>query len=147
MSLIRTCLIVAGLLQAMGLSAGEELEIFKSGWLEQQPGYLDATIGVQVREVEEATEEGGRSVTLAIPKDVIEDTAAIEEVVVVGRMPEEPEPLMNARVEWLKDLDDENYGLLIHLGKEANWPLRLYMSAEHGYLHLDSTRLMDPSLQ
>ena len=129
------------------LAAQEGLEIFRSDWVEQTPGSRDGVAGVEVREVEESPAQDRRSITLAIPKTMIDDTAAIEEVVVVGRKPEEPEPLLEARVEWLKDLDEENYGLLIHLGKESNWPLRLYMSAEHGYLHLDSTQLMDPSMR
>ena len=100
-------------------------------------------MGAEVRRIEEDVAEGSRSITVAIPKSAIEHPGVIEEVVVVGKKPEEPEPLLNARFEWLDDYDKDNYGLIIHLGKESNWPIRLYMSAEHGYLHLDSNRLME----
>jgi hypothetical protein len=57
----------------------------------------------------------------------------IEEVVVVGRRPEKPEPL-DISYEWLDDYDNDNYGLVIRLGKDSNWPIRLYLDSSPGYV-------------
>ena len=76
---------------------------------------------------------GTRTVTLAIPKSAMADPADIEEVVVIGRRPEKPEPL-DISFEWLDDYDSDNYGLVIRLGKDSNWPIRLYLDSAPGYI-------------
>jgi hypothetical protein len=122
------------LLQAVPALTQNENETLKTDWLEQTEGYKGESMGAELREIEEDNTGGGRLITLAIPKTAITHPDAIEEIVVVGRKPEEPEPLLNIRTEWLDDYDRDNYGLLIHLGKDSKWPLRIYMSAEGGYL-------------
>jgi hypothetical protein len=109
-------------------------EALKSDWIELVKGYKGDTMGAEIREIEEEGADGTRKITLAIPKTAIKHPDEIEEVVVVGRKPEEPEPLFNLRLEWLDDYDNDNYGLVIHLGKDSNWPIRLYMSSESGYM-------------
>ena len=88
---------------------------------------------MELREIENGDSGEPRKVVLAIPKTAIENPDAIEEVVVVGRKPEEPEP-MDIRYEWLEDLDGENYGLLIHLTEDSQWPIRLFMSSKDGFI-------------
>ena len=50
-----------------------------------------------------------------------------------GRKPEEPEPL-DITYEWVDDYDKDNYGLVIRLGKNTNWPIRLYMNSDPGFV-------------
>ena len=89
-------------------------------------------MGVELREIEANEADGTQVVTLAVPKESIEHPDAIEEVRVVARAPEEPEPL-EIKYEWLDDYDEDNYGLVIHLGK-GNWPIRLYMNSNPGFI-------------
>lgn len=103
----------------------------KSDWLELVKGHKGEAMGVELREIEAGDTAGTRKVTLAVPKTAITHPDAIEEVVVVGRKPDEPEPL-EVRYEWLSDYDEDNYGLVIHLGK-GNWPIRLYMNSAPGF--------------
>lgn len=109
-------------------------EALKSDWIELVKGYKGGAMGAEIREIEEEAADGTRKITLAIPKTSIKHPDEIEEVVVIGRKPDEPEPLFNLRLEWLDDYDNDNYGLVIHLGKDSNWPIRLYMSSESGYM-------------
>ncbi len=135
--------IAGAMLLTVPALAQSERDVLKTDWMKQTKGYQDESVGAEVREIEVGGAESGRKLTVAIPKSAIDDPEMIEEVVVVGKKPKEPEPLLRARFEWLDDYDAENYGLVIHLGKESTWPLRLYMSAEHGFLHQDATRLME----
>lgn len=125
---------VTALLLLPGLSPAQQDEVLKTDWMELVKGYRGKTVGAEVREVKENGEDGTRTIILAIPKEAIADPDEIEEVVVVGRKPEEPEPLLDVRIEWLDDYDNDNYGLKIYLSKDSNWPIRLYMSSEAGYI-------------
>ena len=112
MSIKNSCrgLILALSCAVLAASAQNENGTLKTDWIELVKGYKGDTVGAEVREVEQ--EKGVRKVTLAIPKTAIESPDEIEEVVVVGRKPEEPEPLLNIRMEWLDDYDNDNYGLI-----------------------------------
>ena len=50
-------------------------------------------------------------------------------MLVVGRMPEQPEPI-EFTYEWLDDYEKDRYGLVIHLRKDNRWPIRLYLHAD-----------------
>jgi hypothetical protein len=114
--------------------AQDDSEVMKTDWIELVKGYKGSSIGAEVRSVEEGDTEGTRKITLAIPKDAIDHPDEIEEVVVVGRKPDEPEPLLNIRLEWLDYYDDENYGLIIHLTEDSDFPIRLFMASEAGFI-------------
>lgn len=104
----------------------------ESDWLELVKGHKGETMGVELMEIEAGEEEGTQKVTLAVPKTAIEHPDAIEEVVVIGRAPEKSEPI-KIKYEWVSDYDEDNYGLVIHLG-EGNWPIRLFMNSKPGYV-------------
>ena len=108
----------------------ETVAPIQSDWLELVKGYKGETLGTELREIED--DEDGRTVTLAIPKESIEHPDQIEEVVVVGRKPEKPEPL-EIDYEWLDDYENDNYGLVIRLGKNSRWPIRLYLNSDPGF--------------
>jgi hypothetical protein len=105
----------------------------QSGWMELVKGNRDPSTGVEMREVEDAEPGLPRTLVLAIPKSAMNHPDTIEEVVVVGRKPEKPEPL-DITFEWLDDYDNDNYGLVIRLGKDTNWPIRLYLDSSPGYV-------------
>ncbi|MCB1730443.1 MAG: hypothetical protein KDI21_08205, partial [Halieaceae bacterium] len=113
--------------------AQEDKQPLQSDWIQLVKGYRDQGSGVEMREVEYGSEAGSRTITLAIPKTYRISADEIEEVVVVGRRPPKPEPL-DITYEWLDDYDDDNYGLVIRLGKDSNWPIRLYLDSGPGYL-------------
>ncbi len=134
--------IVLGLLLALPLRAQNDMDILRTDWIEQTRGYQETAVGAQVRAIDPSGSGDSHTITLAIPKSAISDPEYIEEVVVVGKKPEEPEPLLNTRYQWLDDYDNDNYGLVLHLGKDSTWPLRVYLSAKHGYLATESRQLM-----
>jgi hypothetical protein len=108
----------------------------QSGWMDLVKGNRDPSTGVEMREVEDAEAGLPRTLVLAIPKSSMNHPDTIEEVVVVGRKPEKPEkpePL-DITYEWLDDYDNDNYGLVIRLGKDTNWPIRLYLDSSPGYV-------------
>ena len=110
--------------------SGEEVKPLQSDWLELVKGYKGETLGTELREINDDGET--RTITLAIPKESISHPDEIEEVVVVGRKPEEPEPI-NIEYEWLDDYENDNYGLVIRLGKNSRWPIRFYLNSDPGF--------------
>lgn len=117
-------------LTALAQNGTEPLE---SDWLELVKGYTGDTLGTELVEIEDGEVEGTQKITLAIPKTSMRHPDEIEEVVVIGRKPEEPEPL-DITYEWLDDYDNDKYGLVIRLGKNTRWPIRLYMNSDAGFV-------------
>jgi len=113
---------------ALAQAEGEPLE---SDWLELVKGYKGKNLGTELVEIDDEGET--RTITLAIPKTSMGDPDEIEEVVVVGRKPEKPQPL-DITYEWLDDYDNDNYGLVIRLGKNSRWPIRLYLNSDAGFV-------------
>jgi len=105
----------------------------QSDWMKLVKGHRDPETGVEVKKVEHSPAADTRTVTLAIPKSYMADPNEIEEVVVIGRRPEKPEPL-DITYEWLDDYDNDNYGLVIRLGKNSNWPIRLFVDSSAGFI-------------
>lgn len=118
----------------LSLAAQTSPEVLQTDWLELVKGYRGDTVGAHLREVEEGEEPGTQKITLAIPKTSMSDPDSIEEVVVVGRMPEKPEPLLDVSYEWVDDYDSDNYGLIIRLSEDTKWPIRLFMYSDSGFI-------------
>jgi hypothetical protein len=114
-------------------SVGAEEKPLQSDWLELVRGYRGDTIGVTVVDIEEGEAADPRTITLAIPKTEISDPNVMEEVLVIGKMPKKSEPL-DISYEWVSDYDSDNYGLVIRLSKDTEWPIRLYMSSDAGFV-------------
>ncbi|AQA18392.1 hypothetical protein BST95_09235 [Halioglobus japonicus] len=132
---MKKTLLIAALLASTSSATAEEATSLQSDWLEFVTGHKGDTLGVELMSIEPGGAEGMQKVTLAVPKDVVDDPDSIEEVVVVGRKPDEPEPIelpVQIEYEWLRDYDNDNYGLVIHIG-EGNWPIRLFMNSAPGY--------------
>ena len=121
------------LLIPLAVLAQEDNQPLQSDWIDLVKGYRDQGSGVEMREVEYGSEAGVRTITLAIPKSSRINPDEIEEVIVVGRRPPKPEPL-DITYEWLDDYEDDNYGLVIRLGRDSNWPIRLYLDSSPGFM-------------
>ena len=129
------CLFAALLLSMpLAVLAEGDAQPLESGWMKLVKGYRDKATGVEMKEVDSGETSDSRTITLSIPKSSINSPGEIEEVVVYGRRPEKPEPL-DITYEWLDDYDNDNYGLVIRLGKDSNWPIRLYIDSSPGYIN------------
>ena len=119
-----------------GLASDVDDSAMQTGWMEFVKGSRDHDSGTEVVEVEEGESEGQRTVTLRIPKSSVHDPDAIEEVLVIGQAPEKSEPMqMSISYEWIADYDDEDsYGLIIRLGEDTEWPIRLYLNSNPGFV-------------
>ena len=115
------------------IALSEDDSAMQTGWMEFVKGSRDSTVGAQLVEIEDGDTADTQKITLAIPKKSIENPGAIEEVVVIGRAPEKSEPL-DISFEWVSDYDSDNYGLVIRLPRDTNWPIRLYMNSEPGFI-------------
>ena len=122
------------LMGSLSVLAQQSADPLKSDWLELVKGYKGKSNGVEVQKIEEGEEPGSQKVTLAIPKRYLADPDAIEEVVVIGKRPEKPQPLLDVEYEWVDDYDNDNYGLVIRLGKKSNWPIRLFFYSDSGFV-------------
>ena len=105
----------------------------QTGWMEFVKGARDSTVGAQLVEIEDGETADTQKITLAIPKKSIGDPGNIEEVIVIGKAPEKSEPL-DISYEWVSDYDRDNYGLVIRLGRNTNWPIRLYLNSSPGFI-------------
>ena len=112
-----------------------ETQTTETDWLKIIEGYQEETMGAQVRSVENDDETGTRKLIISIPKIAIQNPDAMEEVLVVGQKPEERGPMFDFKyeTEWVDDYDKDHYGLIIRLGNQSNWPIRLYMRSDEGY--------------
>jgi hypothetical protein len=138
-----TAALLVAVLGATGLqSLAEEdpPEPLETDWLELVKGYRGGAVGAELREIEEQQDSGMRKVVIAIPRTAIEHPDAIEEVVVVGKKPQQREPL-DISYEWLDNYDKDNYGLVIRLSKDTRWPIRLYMRSDEGFVPRTITTL------
>jgi hypothetical protein len=114
----------------------EGRDIAESDWLELVKGYKGATLGAELVDIKDDETGESQEVTVKIPKSAIRHPDEIEEVVVVGRRPDKPElpEPIDISYEWLDDYDNDNYGLVIRLGKNSRWPIRLYMNSDPGFV-------------
>lgn len=118
----------AALLLSSGAAAQSSGKAMESSWLELVKGYRGDAMGAQLMDIEKNEADSTQTLTFAIPKTSMDNPDEIEEVLVIGKMPEKSEPI-EVRYEWVRDYNDDNYGLIIHLGSENIWPIRLFMNA------------------
>ena len=96
-----------------------------TGWLTTDPGSKDNTSGAQVISVD--TEDRVTTIELEVP---VSNPAALEEVTVIGRQPDQPEEDLEQirQAEWLQAYENGNYGLRIHLNTPPGFEFRLQFS-------------------
>lgn len=132
--LISRCVRSVPLLVALasGLAFAAD-DLMESDWIDLVQGHVDAATGMEVVAIDDTASPGMRTVTLAVPKTSMAENTVMEEVVVVGRRPDAPEPI-EMTYEWVDDYDNDRYGLVIRLGKNSAWPIRLYMNSSMGFV-------------
>ena len=127
--------VCALLLLPLGAPWAEEGAV-ETGWLDLVEGSKEATLGAELVDIKPGETADSQTITVAIPKTAIAKPSDIEEVVVIGQRPEKPEkpePL-DMTFEWAGDYDADNYGLIIRLSRNTNWPIRLYMNSDPGFM-------------
>jgi len=102
-----------------------------TGWLNQQEGFREEVIGARLVSIDAVPADGSKRVTLAIPRKAVVDRGNYEEIVVVGRQPDKSETRFEVRYEWAEDYEKDFYGLILYLGKDSNFPIRLYFKSEN----------------
>lgn len=111
-------------------------DVLQTNWIEMVRGFQDTESGVQVRDVTK-DDTGVTHLEIAIPKIRMSDVANMEEVRVIGQRKEEFDfrnLIPQFEYEWVDDYDNNFYGLLVHFKEEPKTPLRLFFSAESGFL-------------
>ena len=101
----------------------------ETDWLELKEGHEGEKIHAKVHRIKlpELGGDGGQHVTVSIPKNELESTDKVHEVVVVGQRDGKEEVLPGARYEWAEDYENDNYGLIIKLDEMQNFPIRVYL--------------------
>src|SRR6056297_822195 len=125
----------ASLLLFMAVGARGD-ELLQTNWIEMVRGFQDADSGIRVREVTQ-DDSGATHLQIAIPKVGMAGVMDMEEVRVIGQRPQEFEfrnLLPELEYEWVDDYDNNFYGLLVHFKGGPKTPLRLFFSAESGFL-------------
>ena len=96
-------------------------------WIQPVSGFHENTLGTEIRAVEPIEETGETRIILSVPKESISEYGDIPEVVVVAKKPKkEQQPEIQIRHEWVSDYDNDNYGLVLYLGKDDQLPFRIY---------------------
>ena len=101
----------------------------ETDWLELKEGHEGNKIHAKVQRIKlpELGGDGGQHLILTIPKDELESTDKVREVVVVGKRGDKEEALPGISYEWSEDYEKDNYGLIIKLDKMENYPIRVYL--------------------
>ncbi|OUS18316.1 hypothetical protein A9Q88_00565 [Gammaproteobacteria bacterium 50_400_T64] len=105
------------------------LSALETDWLELKEGHEGQRMHAKVQSIKlpELSGDGGQHVILTIPKDELESTDNVREVVVVGKRGDKEEALPGTRYEWSEDYENDNYGLIIKLDKMQDYPIRIYL--------------------
>jgi hypothetical protein len=106
-------------------------------WIEPVEGFHEDILGVEITAVEPvAAQEGvpeGTQVKIMVPKAMLGDRDDIQEIIVIGKKPEEDKkPQVTIPHKWVADYDKDNYGLVVYLGKDGKLPFRLYFNIPEG---------------
>jgi len=114
------------LLAALAMPASLLGADLQTDWIEPVQGYEEDVLKATLRAREVSPDDGSTTVTISIPKSSLSDRESIDEVIVYGKQGDQSEPELKIRHEWLADYDQDNYGLVLYLGKNGNIPLRLF---------------------
>lgn len=130
-------LLAAAVLSLAPWAAYAESLGMQSDWLELVKGERCEVSGAEIMSVSQHPETGHHTVMVKVPKAGLSEQPDMEEVRVVGQAPEKtemPNPLPELETEWVDDYDNNHYGLLVKLNSKQKVPIRLFVSAQDGYL-------------
>lgn len=98
--------------------------------LEQKEGYQGKILGARVEEVSVVEGERIKQLTVSIPKS----NGPIEEVIVTARRldsTDREKPIFQMKpYTFIKDYDNDRFGLIIYVGENNQLPFRLYFKGE-----------------
>lgn len=100
----------------------------QSGPIRSEVGFVDETSGARVEAVEPQG-DGEYRVLVSVPRGENTSPTVIEEIVVSASRDtpgEAEEPVPAPRYELVKDYANDRYGLYVYLGKNREWPFRLF---------------------
>ena len=97
----------------------------ETDWLELKAGFEGKKIGAKLKSIE--SEDDQQLITVAIPKTAIQNQKDIEEIIIVGHKPKKKEFNIPFSYEWATDFEKDYYGLIIKLGKDTKYPIRIYL--------------------
>ena len=106
----------------------------ETDWLEFVKGDKGEKVGAEVREADKDAETGGSRLVIAIPKVAMDDPSTMEEVRVVGQAPQEIDFFPEYEYEWVDDYDNDYYGLIIKFSEDTQYPIRLYIESNSGFI-------------
>lgn len=101
----------------------------ETDWIEPVEGYQEQGIGARVVTIETIPMDGSKRMTLAIPKQSLDNVVRMEEIVVIGREPDKQERRIEVDYQWVTDYEDDYYGLVLRFGGENSVPIRLYLKS------------------
>ena len=94
-----------------------------SSWMEVVPGFEEKIIGARIHSVGNIDNKGLRRIEVSIP---VKDGKPIEEVIVTARKDKKSKTKKyEAKVDYIKDLDAGRTGIIILLGDETDFQLRI----------------------
>ena len=97
-------------------------------WMTPEAGFIDSESGSKVEEVSETPEPGVYRVRVSVPKV----DKPIEEVVVIGQKPDQKSFEIPVEYELINDLDNDRSGIILFMGKEDKFALRInYHDGSH----------------
>lgn len=134
MLIIRSVCTAAALLLAASSVFAQDKVLMETDWLEFVKGHKGKTVGAEVREADRDSTTGGSRLVIAIPKAAMDEPTMMEEVRVVGQAPREIDLLPDFEYEWVEDYDNDYYGLIIKFSEDTQYPIRLYIESNSGFL-------------
>jgi len=93
----------------------------KPRYMSPEAGWVDEATDTRVESVTRDPEDGRYRVEISMPQI----QQAIEEVLVVGQMPEGPEISLPVEYEVINDLDSGRRGLVLYLGSDEPFGLQI----------------------
>ncbi|WP_373083119.1 hypothetical protein [Zhongshania sp.] len=100
----------------------------ESGDIESRVGFVDESTGAKVEAIERGEQSGEYRVLISIPGKGDSAPIEIEEVLVSAPTvtPDLEDIAPPTRYEFVKDYSADRYGLYIYIGKNKDWPFRIY---------------------
>ncbi|KJS04594.1 MAG: hypothetical protein VR73_14330 [Gammaproteobacteria bacterium BRH_c0] len=126
--MMKNCLRNLSLLALLAVLPAHAAEL-KTEWIEPREGFAEQTLGARIKSVETMPGDQGQRVTIEIPRGSMTEEESMQEIVVTARQPDQSESEIEVRHEWVKDYQNDFYGLVLYLGKNSNLPIRIYLKS------------------
>lgn len=99
-------------------------------WIDPAIGSTEPTLGARIQSIEELPDSAGQRLVIEIPKTSLEHRDDIPEIVITAQRSNRTEWQLDIPHAWLEDYDNDNYGLVLYLGRQHKLPLRLHFKTD-----------------